>query len=63
MHFAKEQVDKNGECPQEDIVNPIGHRILLDVLGVMRYMLMNFLLGRHLEVAEVDTGCAENPQI
>lgn len=29
MHFSKEEVDEDTKCPQEDIVDPVRHRVHL----------------------------------
>lgn len=50
MNLSKEEIDKYREGPQEDVVNPIRHRILLLVFSLVRHVLVDFCLFRHREL-------------
>jgi hypothetical protein len=53
MNLSKEEIDKYREGPQEDVVHPICHRILLLVFSLVRHMLVDFWLSRHHELRGV----------
>lgn len=47
MNLPKEQIYDDRDAPEEDIIYPIRHRILLLVLGFVRYTLTYFPFLRH----------------
>ncbi len=49
MDFSKEEVHQNGESPEENIVHPVGHRILLFVFDLVWHMVMDLRFVRHLD--------------
>lgn len=65
MNLSKEEINQYREGPQEDVVYPICHRILLLVFSLVRHMLVDFWLSRHCELRRMShkvegTGSAIN---
>ena len=48
MNLAEEEIDQDGEGPEEDVVHPVVHGMALLVLGPFRrQMLVDFRFFRH----------------